>query len=142
MGNLAELPDHGRGHVVHRHQAGKLVGVGKKIAFERWRPGSDVGNESLIVSRDCQELVGRAKARSFDCSRDVEHREAFRDNDRAEVNIATAKALLDLDEVCGLIEKIFACLERSSVMVVVPKEESFLTADDPGGFELSGNASG
>src|SRR5208283_3018113 len=38
-GDLAKLLDHGGGHLLHRHHAAELIGVGKEITFERLRIG-------------------------------------------------------------------------------------------------------
>ncbi len=76
-GHLAELLDHGCGHVVHGHHAGKFVRVGEEIAFERVGAGSDVCNQSRVGLSDFQKIASWAEAGGFDGAGDVEHGVAF-----------------------------------------------------------------
>jgi hypothetical protein len=57
-----------------------------------------------------------------------------------EVNVAAAEALLEVDDVCGLIEEIFSGLERTAMVEVVPEDECFLAANHSGGLEFGGDA--
>src|SRR5579864_8539969 len=100
----------------------------------------EISDERGVRLRHLQEVVGRAEARSFDGAGNVEHGKAFRHDHGMEVDVSTAKALLDVDDIGGLIEEIFASLERASMMVVVPQDEGFLTADDASVLEFSGDA--
>src|ERR1039458_1526301 len=56
------------------------------------------------------------------------------------IDIASAQALLNVDDVRRLIEQIFAGLEGTAVMVVVPEDEGFLAANDAGAFKFSSDA--
>ncbi len=110
--DLAELFHHGGGHVVHGHHAGEVVRVGEEISLKRARAGSDVGDESGVVFRDLQEIVGGTEARGFDGAGNVEHGVALGHDHGVEINVAAAQALLNIDDVRGLVEKIFAGLQR------------------------------
>ena len=105
MRDLPELPDHGGGHFVHGHHAAEFVGVGKEIAFERRRAGSDVGDERGVGLRDFQKILGGAEAGGFDGAGDVEHGEAFGNDHGVEIDVAAAEALLNVDDVRGLDRK-------------------------------------
>ena len=48
---------------------------------------------------------------AFDRPGNVEYGEAFRDDNRMEVDVATAQALLNFDDIGGLVEQILAGLE-------------------------------
>ncbi len=111
MRDLAKLPDHGCGHVVHGLHAAEFVGVGKKVALERRRVGRDVGDERGIGLRHFQEVIRGAESGGFDGASDVEHGEAFGNDDGMEINVAAAETLLEVDDVCRLLEEIFSGLE-------------------------------
>ncbi len=103
--DLAELPDHGRRHLLHGLHAAEFVGVGEKIAFERRRVGSEVGDQRGIGLRNFQEIFRGTESGGFDGASDVEHGEAFGNDDGMEINVAAAEALLHVDHVCRLSKR-------------------------------------
>ncbi len=140
--DLAELPDHGCRHLVHGLHAAELVGVGKEVALERRRVRRQVGDERGIGLRHFQEVIRGAEPCGFDGASDVEHGEAFRNDDSTEINVAAAQTLLQVDDVRRLLEEIFPGLERTVAMEVVPENECLLAANHSGGLELGGDAAG
>ena len=140
--DLAELFDHGRGHLVHGHHAGEFVGIGEKISFERVRAGSDVGDQGGVGLRDFQEVAGGTEARGLDGAGDIEHGEALGDDHGVEVDIAAAEALLNVEHVRGLVEQVFPSLQGATGVHVVPEHEGFFAANDAGGLEFGGDAAG
>jgi len=138
--DLAELPDHGCSHVLHGLHAAEFIGIGEEIAFERRRAGSEVGDEGGIGLRYFQEVLRRAESGSFDGARDVEHSEALRNDYGAEVDVAAGEAFVNVDHIPGFIEPIFSGFERSAAVQIVPQDECFLGANDPGGLEFGGDA--
>jgi hypothetical protein len=57
-----------------------------------------------------------------------------------EVDIAAAQAVLNVDDIRRLIEKIFAGFQRALVMSVVPENEGLFTLNDSGVLQFSGDA--
>ena len=101
-----------------------------------------IRHQAGVGAGHLQEVVGRAQSRPFDRPRNVEDGEAFRDDNRMKVNVATAQALLNFNDIGGLVEQILASLQAASVMVVVPEDEGALAADDSGFLQFGGNMAG
>jgi len=57
-----------------------------------------------------------------------------------EVDIATAKALLNVDDIGWFVKKILSGFKRAATMEVSPKDEGFLAANDSGVLQFGGDA--
>ena len=127
---------------MHGHHPRELVGLGEKISFKRTRVGRDIGNQASIGFSGLEEIVGGAQSGLFHGAGDIEHGEAFGNDDGVKIDVAATKSLLDVDDVGRFVEEIFAGLQRASMMVVVPQDEGFLALDHSGIFQFGGNAAG
>jgi hypothetical protein len=110
MRDRAELLDHDGSHIVHGLHTAEFVGIGEKIAFERRRAGSDVGNESGLRLCYFEEVRRGTESGGLDGAGDIEHGEALRDDHGMEINVTTAEALLEVDDVRRFLEEIFSGL--------------------------------
>src|SRR5262249_46692573 len=128
--DLAKLLDHSCRHFLHGHHARELVRFGKEIAFERACRRIEIRDKGCIRLRDLTEVLGRSKARRFYGSGDVEHRVALGNDYRVQVDVAAAKALLNVDDVGPFIKKVFPGFKGSSTMNVAPQNKCFLAAND------------
>src|SRR6266849_6146138 len=101
-----------------------------------------MGDESGIRLRYFEKVFRRPESGGFNGASNVEHGEAFGHDHGMEINVAPPKTFLHVDGISRLVEEIFSCLERTAVADVVPENEGFLAANDPGGLEFAGNAAG
>jgi hypothetical protein len=99
----------------------------------------DVGYEAGFGSRDFQEFVGRTQSGPLYSMCNIEHGETLGDDDGVKVDIASPKAFLNIDQVSGFVEEIFAGFERAPVVVIVPENEGALASDNARGFEFGGD---
>ena len=112
--------DHLCGHIVHALGSGEVIGVRKKVAFERRGLRCQIGNETGISGRDFYEITGLPEARAFDCSGNIEQIEPFRDDDGVEVNVTASQTIMDLDCIGVVLKQIFTCFQRRAPMQRVP----------------------
>src|ERR1700733_6437272 len=139
--NYAKLFHHGRNHLVHALHAGELVGVRKQVTFKTFRIRSDVGNHGSVRGDGFEEIIARTQTRSLYGLRDLEHVVAFRNYDSVEINVAVRQALMNINCPRTLIEKVLSGFKRTSVMKVVPQNESVGVANDSCGLQFGRDAS-
>src|SRR5262249_52808351 len=101
----------------------------------------EIRDKGCIRLRDLKEVLGRSKARRFYGSGDVEHRVALGNDYRVQVDVAAAKARLNVDDGGPFIKKGFPGFKGSSTMNVAPQNKCFLAANDSGVLQFQGNAS-
>ena len=105
--NLAKLFDYCPCHLFHGLHTGELVRIWKKITFQAFRLGGEVGDESGICGRDFEELLARTQTRILYSLRDVEHVQAFGNYDGVEVHIAMREAPMDIQRSRAFVKQIF-----------------------------------
>ena len=105
MRDLAELFHHRCDHFLHGLRARELICVREEIAFESLGLRIKIGDQSRIGHRDLQKLLLRSEARILHCLRDVEHVEAFGDDDGVDVNIAVNQSRVDINRLASFSKR-------------------------------------
>ncbi len=131
-----------RGNVMQRLRAREVIRVGKKIAFETPRGGIKIANQRRLGTHDFQEIVALTQAGFVHGRRNVEHVEAFWDDQSMEIDVTSRNAVIDLARVRGMVEGILARLERRASAKIVPGQKRSLIADDPSVRQVGSNSPG
>ena len=112
--HYAKLTDHGWQPFPAWSSCGRIRKYRGKDILPATRSGSDIGDQGGVGFRYFEEILGGTESGCFDGAGDIEHGEALGDDNGVEVDVAVAEALLDVEHVCRLFEKIFASFEGAS----------------------------
>jgi hypothetical protein len=139
--DLAKLLDHGRRHFLHGLGAGEPVGVGEKVSFESFGVGIEIGNEGRVRCSNVQEILTGSQAGVLNRCRDIEHGEAFWNDNGVNVNVAVRQTVVYVDSAGTLIKEIFAGLQGMLAVKVLPEDKRVSVTNHARGFQFIGDAS-
>ena len=140
-GVLAEVMDHGGGDVVQALGAGETVGVGEEVALEAGGLGIEVGDQAGVGVRDADEVVGAAQSGLLQHAGHFVEVVSLGHHHGVDQHVAAGDAVIDLDRVGGLVEAVFARLERL-LAPVVHQQKAGHAADDAGRAQLHRDVTG